>query len=165
MAIEQGDGFTPDRPVPTSGSVALRVRYVECDPFGVAHHSSYAPWLELGRTELLRGAGVTYAQMERAGLFLVITQLEIKYRRPIRYDDLIEVRTRVAGGSAIRVRHEYELALVERLGGPPDPADPATPRDGVCAIGRSELACVGADGRVRAMPGWLVDGPATHAHA
>lgn len=144
--------------MPDRGSIRLRVRYAECDPFGVAHHSSYVPWLEEGRTELLRDTGVTYAQLETTGVFLVITKLDLKYRRPVRYDDLIEVRTRVVGGSKIKIRHEYELALIERLGAAPDPEDPATPADGVCAIASTELACVNAQGRPTPLPGWLAPG-------
>ena len=145
----------PEHPVPTSGSLTLRVRYVDCDPMGVAHHSSYAPWMEMGRTELLRDAGSSYEALERAGVFLVITRLEIRYRRPIRYDDVIEVRTRVVGGSRIKIRHEYELVLIERGGSAPDPADPATPADGVCAIASTELACVNSEGRPGPLPDWL----------
>lgn len=138
-----------------SGAIPVRVRYVECDPMGVAHHASYLPWLEMGRTELLRTSGVTYGQMEAEGFFLVITRCEVKYRRPIRYDDVIEVRTKVAGGSRIKIKHEYELALVERNGTEPDRSDPSVPVDGVCAIATTELACVGADGRPRELPEWL----------
>ncbi len=145
----------PSSPVPYSGAMRLRVRYAECDPFGVAHHSSYVPWLEEGRTELLRETGVTYAQLEREGVFLVITKLELRYRRPVRYDDLVEIRSTVVGGSRIKIRHTYEVALVERLGAAPDPGDPATPADGVCAIASSELACVDQSGRPRALPDWL----------
>lgn len=142
--------------VPASGVVRVRVRYAECDPMGVAHHASYAPWLEIGRTEILRDGGTSYEALERAGVFLVVTKLEVKYRRPIRYDDLIEVRTRVVGGSRVKIRHEYELALLERAGGAPDPGDPATPIDGVTAVAATELACVGPDGRPRALPAWLM---------
>ncbi len=145
----------PTSPVPTDGAVRLRVRYAECDPFGVAHHSSYVPWLEEARTELLRDTGVTYAQLEKAGVFLVITKLELKYRRPVRYDDVVEVRTRVVGGSRIKIRHEYEVWLFERLGAAPDFSDPAVPTDGVCAVASTELACVDAAGRPQALPGWL----------
>ncbi len=152
------DAPSPERDVPTHGAVRLRVRYAECDPFGVAHHSSYVPWLEEARTELLRDTGVTYAQLEKAGVFLVITKLDLRYRRPIRYDDLLEVRTRVVGGSKIKICHEYEVALVERLGGKPDPEDPAVPADGVCAIASTELACVDATGRPRPLPAWLSQG-------
>ncbi|MBX3322358.1 MAG: acyl-CoA thioesterase [Phycisphaeraceae bacterium] len=146
----------PTRDVPTSGSTIVRVRYCECDPMGVAHHASYVPWLEMARTELLRGVGVTYAHMERSGAFLVVTKLELRYRRPIRYDDQVEIRARVVGGSRIKIRHEYEIVLIERLGVEPDRTDPAVPLDGVCTIGSSELACVGADGRPRELPDWLI---------
>lgn len=123
---------------------------------GVAHHASYVPWLEMARTELLRQSEITYAQLEQAGVFLVVTKLELRYRRPIRYDDLIEIRTRVVGGSRFKIRHEYELHLVERLGTTPDPNDPGVPADGVCSTGSSELACVDRTGRPSPLPDWLV---------
>lgn len=141
-----------------SHAMRVRVRYCECDPMGVAHHASYAPWLEMGRTELLREQGQSYKALEAAGVFLVITKLEIRYRRPVLYDDVVEIRTRVAGGSRIKIRHEYEVALAERDGGAPDPADPRTPTDGVCAIGATELACVNGAGRPGPLPEWLVAG-------
>src|SRR5215831_14574596 len=103
----------PTRMAATQGSVRMRVRYCECDPMGVAHHAAYAPWLEIGRTELLRDTGVTYADMERAGVFLVITRMECRYRRPVYYDDLVEVRTRVVGGSRVKIQHEYEIVVAE----------------------------------------------------
>lgn len=146
---------SPMGQIPTEGSVRLRVRYVECDPMGVAHHSSYVPWLEMARTELLRGSGRTYAEMERGGLFLVITKLDVKYRRPIRYDDVVDVRVRASVTSRIKIHHAYELAVVERDGAPPRPDDPSIPHDGVCAVASTELACVGRDGRPTALPEWL----------
>lgn len=151
----QPASFDAARRPETAGSIPVRVRYVECDPMGVAHHASYLPWLEMGRTELLRTSGVTYAAMEAGGFFLVITRCEVRYRRPIRYDDLIEVRTRVESVSRVKIRHAYELALTERNGRAPDPADPAVPHDGVCAAATTELACVGPDGRPRELPAWL----------
>ncbi|MFK7884447.1 MAG: acyl-CoA thioesterase [Phycisphaerales bacterium] len=137
------------------GALSVRVRYVECDPMGVAHHASYLPWLEMGRTELLRTSGVTYGAMEAGGFFLVIIRCEVKYRRPLRYDDVIEVRTKLAGGSRIKIKHEYELVLIERNGKSLEPADPSVPIDGVCAIATTELACVGSDGRPKELPVWL----------
>ncbi len=140
----------------TTGTTTIRIRYVECDPMGVAHHSSYLPWMEMGRTELLREVGESYAALEEAGVFLVVTKVEVKYRRPIRYDDVIEIRTKVDKASKVKLHHSYEIALIERAGKAPDPSDPAVPSDGICAIASTELACVGSDGRPKAMPGWLV---------
>lgn len=124
---------------------------------GVAHHASFVPWLEMGRTELLRASGVTYAQLEAAGVFLVITRLDLRFRRPARYDDLLEVRTRFTGGSGVKLRHEYEIALLA-------PGDSNAARlsdaDGVLVVGSTELACVGRDGKVRPLPEWLIEGKA-----
>ncbi len=113
---------------------------------GVVHHSSYLPWMEMGRTELLREAGQNYAQLEADGVFLVVTRVEVKYRRPIKYDDLVEIRTKVEKSSKVKLHHSYEIVLVERGG---------ETSEQVCAIATTELACVGEDGRPRALPGWL----------
>ena len=122
----------------------------------VAHHGSYAHWLEIARTELLREAGLSYASMEAAGVFLVVTRLEIKYRRPLRYDDVIEIRVNAEAKGAVRLRHAYEVVLIERDGAAPDSGDKSVPADGVCAIAETELACVDSSGKPRALPGWLV---------
>lgn len=151
--------LAPTAKIPSEGTIEVQVRYAECDPMNVAHHASYAPWLEMGRTELLREGGVSYAALEKAGVFLVVTKLEVKYRRPIQYDDVIEVRTRAHESGRIKIRHTYELVLKQRMGGAPDAsADPRVPADGVCAVASSELACVNSEGRPVPLPEWLVPG-------
>lgn len=149
----------PAKPIPAQGVLQVRVRYCECDPMGVAHHAAYVPWLEMGRTELLRDAGISYAQLEAAGVFLVIVKLEVSYRRPAFYDDLVEVRTRVIGGSRVKIRHEYEVVRVESAGGHLGaggitPSSVAQPGE-VLAVGQSLLASVDRTGRPAAMPEWL----------
>lgn len=140
-----GAALTPTRIV-RQGAIRLRVRYCECDPMGVAHHSSYIAWLEVARTELLRECGVSYADLERAGTFLVITRLEVKYRRAIRYDDVIEVRTTWNGGSKVKIEHTYEVHIAERAG---------VPATETAAIAHTTLACVDAEGKIMMLPDWL----------
>ena len=139
----------PSAPVMTVGATRVRVRYCECDPMGVAHHASYIPWLEIGRTELLRSSGVSYAQLEAAGVFLVIVRLDVRYRRPVRYADVVEIRTAVVGGSRVKIEHEYDVVIVERGG---------EAMNEVAAAASTTLACVGADGRPRPLPDWLAGG-------
>ena len=67
-----------------SGSIEIRVRYAECDPMGVAHHSAYAPWFEMGRTELLRTTGGNYRDLESAGILLAVVKLAIQAGREVR---------------------------------------------------------------------------------
>jgi acyl-CoA thioester hydrolase len=114
----------------------IRVRYCECDPMGVAHHSIYPVWFEMGRTELLRASGGNYAAMEREQVFLVVVRLEVKYRRPARYDDVLTLVTRITDVGHVKIEHAYEL-----LRG-----------DESLAIGATTLACVDAKGRPQALP-------------
>lgn len=141
-----GESLVPSRPPATRGEVTVRVRYCECDPMGVAHHAAYVPWLEMARTELLRVSGISYADMEAAGLFLVVVRLDIRYQAPARYDDELAVTTKVVASGRARLDHEYE---VYRL-------DPVHGKTTLLSTATSTLACVDATGHPRPLPDWLV---------
>jgi acyl-CoA thioester hydrolase len=91
-------------------SIELRVRYAETDQMGIAHHSNHVVWCEEARTAHLREAGVSYREIEKQGLLLVVVEVQVRYRSPARYDDLLKVdcwvrecnRRRVIFGYAIR---------------------------------------------------------------
>lgn len=127
-----------------AGRTRVRARYSECDPMGVVHHAAYIPWLELGRTELLRQTGVSYAELERQGVLLVVVRLSCRYKRPARYDDEIEVRTTVTGGGRVKIEHAYELVRE------PDGAAETV------LTAQTTLGCVDRAGRPRELPAWLV---------
>ncbi len=158
---------SPIQPLASHGTLSLRVRYCECDPMGVAHHAAYLPWLEMARTEMLRSAGVTYAQLEAAGVFLVIVKVEASYKSPAFYDDLVEIRTRVvASGSRVKVRHEYEVVRLQAAATDPEngttknpgtisPARTPTAGD-VLLTAQTLLASIDRTGRPTALPDWLV---------
>lgn len=88
---------------------SLRVRYAETDAMGVAHHASFLPWLESARVEWLRHHGVSYADLERAGLRMPVVELHIRYLAPARFDDLVHVRCGLAERTRARVRFIYTL--------------------------------------------------------
>jgi acyl-CoA thioester hydrolase len=88
---------------------SFRVRYPEVDRMGVAHHTHFLVWFELGRTELLRSLGCTYGEMESSGVFMPVVEVACRYRAPVRYDDLLEVETRLGEVSGSRVTFEYIL--------------------------------------------------------
>lgn len=71
----------------------IRVRYGETDQMGFLYYGNYALYYEVGRTQLIRELGLSYKQIEEAGILMPVTELKIKYLRPARYDDLITVRT------------------------------------------------------------------------
>jgi acyl-CoA thioester hydrolase len=120
---------------------------------GVVHHASYIPWLEIGRTELLRQSGISYAHLEADGILLVIVALEARYRRPARYDDVIEIRTKWVGGGRVKILHEYELRVIE----PGTPIQDFAPFTVMTAS--TTLGCVDRAGALRALPDWLTRSP------
>ncbi|MGC8624277.1 MAG: acyl-CoA thioesterase [Phycisphaerae bacterium] len=90
-------------------AIFIRVRYVECDPMGYLHHSHYLPYFEMGRTELLRQMGVTYRALEDRGFCFVVARIMVTYKRPIRYDEEIELITRIQRQTRARIDHAYEI--------------------------------------------------------
>ena len=90
-------------------TLSVRVRYGETDQMGVVYHANYLLYFEIGRTELLRAAGVAYGELEKTGVFLVVTEASCRYRAAARYDDLLRVTARVASVGKARVRFEYAV--------------------------------------------------------
>src|SRR5207245_9107795 len=92
-----------------SGEVSIRVRYAETDRMGLLHHANYLVYFEQARTELLRARGLSYRDLEDQGYLLVLTKVEVRYRSPAYYDDLLTVRTTVARTTAVRIDHRYDV--------------------------------------------------------
>lgn len=87
----------------------VRVRYKETDQMGIAHHSNYIVWFEIGRTDLCRATGFSYADIERRGYLLVVTEVGCRFRVPFGYDDEVVIRTVVGEAASRAMRFEYEL--------------------------------------------------------
>lgn len=81
-----------------------RVRYSDTDHFGVVYYARYLDWFEAGRTEILRAKGVTYSELEKKGLFAPVVEIKVNYKKPARYDELVEVETSVehVGNSSVK---------------------------------------------------------------
>jgi acyl-CoA thioester hydrolase len=92
-----------------SSSSRIRVRYAETDQMGVAYHGDYFAWFEVGRTDLLRERGMTYRELEKGDLRLPVIETGARFLRPVLYDDVIEVQTRVASVSGARLTFSYEI--------------------------------------------------------
>ena len=71
----------------------LTVRYAETDAQGIVHHSGYLVWFEEGRSDFLRQQGVHYRDFEKAGYFVVVAQVQVKYRAPAYYEDRVTIAT------------------------------------------------------------------------
>lgn len=96
----------------------IRVRYAESDQMGVAYHANYLIWCEVGRTDLIRQLGMTYAAMERQGVLLAVADAQVRFHASARYDDVVRIATRCTGVRSRMVTFVYELTRVDPDGGP-----------------------------------------------
>ena len=71
----------------------IRVRYADTDQMNVVYHANYATYFEIARTEAIRTLGFTYREMEEMGIEMPVTEIDMRFLRPARYDDLLRVRT------------------------------------------------------------------------
>jgi acyl-CoA thioester hydrolase len=114
----------------------IRVRYAEVDRLGQVHSSRYPVYLEMGRTEMLRAAGMTYRDLEATGCFLVVAKLSLTFHEPARYDDLLTLETEVKRATSARIDHYYRLLRGATL----------------LAEAETTLACVSRSGEIERMP-------------
>lgn len=93
----------------------VRVRYADTDRMDMVYHGTYAAYLEAARVEMLRDAGFVYAQMEQEGTLLPVVQLELTYKQPARYDDLLEVHTHITQVPTSKLELHCEVRQGEAL--------------------------------------------------
>ncbi len=117
----------------------IAVRYAETDMMGVVYHANFLPWFEIGRTTLLKEVGISYRELEAAGYRLPVLEVAVRYLRPARYDDLIEVTTTLAERPLLRIRLAYEVRRGDEL----------------LATGSTTHAFVGLDGKIARPPAWV----------
>jgi acyl-CoA thioester hydrolase len=127
------------KPTYAEQTISIRVRYPEVDAMGYLHHSRYLQYFEIGRVELLRSLGFSYAELERQGVFFVVVKVACRYRAPARYDEELQLTTRVDRQTHVRIDHSYLL----RRG------------DVVLAEASTTIACVDREGRVCQIPEFL----------
>jgi acyl-CoA thioester hydrolase len=89
----------------------LRVRYAETDAMGVVHHAAYVPWFEVGRVNLLRAAGCPYGDIEAQGLLVVLSDLQVRYRSPARFDDEVVIETQLITLKSRQIAFRYRALL------------------------------------------------------
>lgn len=89
--------------------IELRVRYAETDQMGIVYYGNYAQYFEVGRVEWLRNFGISYKSMEDEGLMLPVVSLDVKFKKPARYDDLLKVRTQLVKLPSASIEFDYEI--------------------------------------------------------
>ena len=119
----------------------LRVRFAETDLMGIVHHSRYLPYLEEARVAYLRHIGHPYHEWQDAGLDAAVLEVFVQYRRPLRFDEEIDVHLALASAT----RTTFQMAYLLTVAGD------------VAATAVTVHGCVTASGRPARLPAWLVE--------
>ncbi|MEZ6003475.1 MAG: acyl-CoA thioesterase [Planctomycetota bacterium] len=106
----------------------LQVRYGETDQMGVVHHANYLLYFEEARTRFMASLGQPYGAIEKQGIALPVRKLDLRFRNPAHYEDVLTVCVEVARMTPASVTFAYRI---ERR------AD-----DTLVATGSTELACI-----------------------
>lgn len=117
----------------------IRVRFSETDAMGIVHHSRYLPYLEEARVAYLRELGHPYDELRAEGIDYAVLECQLRYRRPLRFDETVRVHLRLAAATRATFQMTY-LLTVEAT---------------TCATAVTVHGCVDAQGRAARMPEWL----------
>lgn len=90
-------------------TLSFRVRYAETDAMAVAHHSNYAVWFEMGRTDLMHTLGLPYTEVEARGYYIMLSSLNTQFRRAARYDDVLTLTSSIIQLRSRAITFSYQL--------------------------------------------------------
>ena len=116
----------------------LRVRYAETDQMGVVYHANYLVWCELGRTDFIRALGKSYAEHERDGVLLAVSDVTMRFHAAARYDDPIRVHTRLTTAGSRGLAFSYRILRADT--------------DVLLVSATTALVSIDKSGRLAAMP-------------
>lgn len=121
--------------------MAHRVSYGETDAMGVVYYAEYFHLFERARGEYIRRCGMSYAQVEKRGIFLPVREAQCRYRSPARYDDNVLVRTAISQWGRASLRYVYEIWNEDKTT--------------LLVTGMTQHAVTSREGRPVPVPDWL----------
>ena len=92
-----------------SNSTTLRVRYSETDQMGYCYYGNYAQYFEVGRVETLRSIGMSYKNLEERGIMLPVSDFQVSYKTPAKYDDQLTIQTNIIELKGPRLFFNYTI--------------------------------------------------------
>ncbi len=117
------------------------VRYHETDKMGIAHHSVFLAWLEIGRTGLMRAAGHSYRKIEKDGAMLPVIEYSCRLIGNVGYEDCVTIETWIGELKSRTIKFEYRVLNDGRL----------------IAEGWTKHLCVGEDYKYKRIPEHIAD--------
>jgi acyl-CoA thioester hydrolase len=127
-------------------TTSMRIPLFEVDLGQAVYHGNYFHLLELGRESFLRDLGYPYKHFMDQSMHLTIVELTCNYRKSLRYDDAIEVRTAVSWWRSRSLAFEQ---AVYRTGAAGEPE--------LCTQATLNMVCVRFSGKPTVLPRDFLD--------
>jgi acyl-CoA thioester hydrolase len=93
----------------------ITTRYAETDQMGIIHHANYLIYLEQARIDWLDQLRFSYVEMEKSGVILPVTNVNIDYKHPLYLADEITVSCTLLQPPTARVIFDYEVVNEQKL--------------------------------------------------
>lgn len=87
----------------------MRTRYAETDQMGYIYHGKFLEYFEVARTEMIRDLGFSYKDLEELGVMLPVINVELNYKRPVFYDELMNIRVSIYDRPDTRLYVYYDV--------------------------------------------------------
>ncbi len=87
----------------------LEIRYADTDRMGVIHHGVYPLYCEVGRTWYCEASGIPYAEMEKEGMYMMVADMQCRFKAPATYGDKLTVSTAISTLSRRLIIFDYEI--------------------------------------------------------
>lgn len=116
----------------------LRVRYKETDMMGFVHHTNYITYFEEARSEYARQRGAPYSEFEKAGYFLTVTAINIRYVKPAFYEQELIVYAWITSLKSRGVKFAYEIIELQQ--------------NVTLVTGETNHICIDREGKVARLP-------------
>ena len=96
-------------------SIKIKVRYCETDQMGLVHHGSYINYFEEARIAWISNLGFSYSEMEKSGIILPVSKINVIYLRPAYFDDDLLVSVEIAELPTSRLIFNYTIKKEEEV--------------------------------------------------
>lgn len=122
-----------------------RIPFSETDAMKIVHHTNHARYLERGRIEFLRLIGLDYVEIMRRGLHFPVTEMNIEFKKPLVFDEIIMIETCISLLTRVRLNFGYKVYSVPELLAPALSTEAFEGKPSF--IGETFHCCVNDDGR------------------
>ena len=125
-----------------SGKLQIRVYYEDTDCGNVVYYANYLRYMERARTELLREHGIELVTYHEKGILFAVIEADIKYRTPARYNDLLDLETRMSDISTVSLTFHTDICNCAKQ---------------LLVTGDVRIACVNTKGKASRIPVELLE--------